>query len=69
MGISFEYTAPQTPQQNGIVERLFATLSGKTRAMMNHAGFTTEMRSFHWAECANTATKLEGLMKGENNHC
>ena len=67
MGINFEYTAPQTPQQNGVVERLFATLSGKVRAMMNHAGFTAEMRSYYWAECAETATKLEGLMKGENN--
>ena len=63
MGIRFEYTAPQTPQQNGVVERLFPTLSGKVRAMMNHAGFTSNMRSYFWTECANTATKLEGLMQ------
>ena len=28
VGIVFEYTAPGTPQQNGIVERAFATMLG-----------------------------------------
>ena len=39
LGIMFEYTAPGTPQQNGVVERAFATMIGKTRAIMNGAGF------------------------------
>jgi len=39
LGIIFEYTAPGTPQQNGVVERAFATMLGKTRAIMNGAGF------------------------------
>ena len=39
LGIVFEYTAPGTPQQNGVVERAFATMLGKTRAVMNGAGF------------------------------
>jgi len=39
LGIVFEYTAPGTPQQNGVVERAFATMLGKTRAIMNGAGF------------------------------
>jgi len=39
LGIVFEYTAPGTPQQNGIVERAFATTLGKTRVIMNGAGF------------------------------
>ena len=39
LGIIFEYTAPMTPQQNGIVERAFGTMLGKTRAIMNSAGF------------------------------
>jgi len=34
LGIVFEYTAPGTPQQNGVVERAFATMLGKTRAIM-----------------------------------
>ena len=39
LSIEFEYTAPGTPQQNGVVERAFATMLGKTRAIMNVAGF------------------------------
>ena len=39
LGIVFEYTAPGTPQQNGVIERAFATMLGKTRAIMNGAGF------------------------------
>jgi len=39
LGIIFEYTAPITPQQNGVVERAFGTILGKTRAIMNSAGF------------------------------
>ena len=35
LGIIFEFTAPGTPQQNGMVERAFATLYGSMRAMMN----------------------------------
>ena len=37
LGIIFEYTAPGTPQQNGVVERAFVTVMGRARAMMNHA--------------------------------
>ena len=40
LGIIFEYTAPGTPQQNGVVERAFVTVMGRAGAMMNHAGFT-----------------------------
>jgi gag-polypeptide of LTR copia-type len=38
--IKFEFTAPHTPQQNGKVERKFATLYGKMRAMLNAAKLT-----------------------------
>jgi len=34
LGIVFEYTAPGTPQQNGVLERAFATMLGKTRAII-----------------------------------
>ena len=44
LGIIFEYTAPGTPQQNGVVERAFVTVMGRARAMMNHAGFTMAKR-------------------------
>ena len=34
-GITFEYKAPGTPQQKGVVERALPTLLGRGRAMMN----------------------------------
>ena len=38
LGIIFEFTAPGTPRQNGVVVRVFVTFMRRTRAMMNHAG-------------------------------
>ena len=39
LGIIFEYTAPGTPQQNGVVECAFVTVMGRERAMiMVHNG-------------------------------
>ena len=70
LGIEFEYTAPGTPQQNGIVERAFPTLLGRGRAMMNVAGFTKEKREQLWCEAASTATKIDNILvheKGEEN--
>ena len=59
LGIIFEYTAPGTPQQNGVVEREFVTVMGRERAMMNHAGFTMARRQQMWCEAAQTATMLD----------
>jgi hypothetical protein len=63
--IEFEITSPNTPQQNGKVERSFATLYSKVRSMMNHAGFTREKRNMFWAECARTATMLSNVTLSE----
>ena len=52
LGIVFEYTAPGTPQQNGVVERAFATMLGKTRAIMNGAGFDEKKRHLFWTEAS-----------------
>ena len=54
----FEYTAPGTPQQNGVVERAFVTVMGRARAMINHAGLTMAKRQQLWCEAAQTATML-----------
>jgi hypothetical protein len=59
LGISFEYSAPNSPQQNGRVERRFATLYGRVRSMLNAANLSGELRSGLWAECAKTATYLD----------
>jgi hypothetical protein len=63
--VKFEFTAPRTPQQNGVVERAFATLLGRMRAMMSSAGLTKNLRGLLWAECARTATMLENSMQDE----
>ena len=62
LGLKFEFTAPGTPQQNGRVERKFAALYGRVRAMLNGARITKEMRNKLWAECARTATVCENLI-------
>ena len=61
LGIEFEYSAPNTPQQNGRVERRFATLYGRVRSMLNAAHLTPDLRNGLWAECAHTATYLDNL--------
>ena len=66
LGIIFEYTAPGTPQQNGVVERAFVTVMGRARAMMNHAGFTMAKRQQLWCEAAQTATMLDNILVQEN---
>ena len=60
--IVFEYTAPYTPQQAGVVERKFATLWNKVCSMLNGAGLPSYIRDGLWAECANHATKLNNIL-------
>ena len=55
----FEFTAPNTPQQNGIVERAFATLYNRGRAMLTADGLKYSLKETLWAEFFSTATKLD----------
>ena len=57
-----EYTGAATPQHNGVVERAFATLTGRVRAMMRSAGIVGKMKFKIWAECVKTATDLDGIL-------
>jgi transposase InsO family protein len=66
LGIQFEYTAPGTPQLNGRVERKFATLYGRVRAMLNGARLTKELRNGLWTEAARTASDLENTLVSTN---
>jgi len=68
-GIIFKYTAPGTPQQNGVVERAFATMLGQTRAIMNGAGFDENKRHLFWTEADNTITHLENMMIRKGMTC
>jgi len=63
--IKFEFTAPGTPQQNGKVERAFATLFGKTRSMLNAARITIPLRKGLWAHCAALSVQLENIIVKE----
>ena len=58
MNIRFEYTAANTPQQNGRVERKFATIYGRVRSMLTGAGIEGALRKSLWAEAGNTAINL-----------
>lgn len=62
IGIKFEYTAPNTPQQNGVVERAFATLYRCTRAAIKAAEFPEGLKQKLWAEGGQTSTRLNNGM-------
>ena len=50
-GISRQYSAPRTPQQNGVIERKNRTLVKAARTMLNEA----KMPLYFWDEAVNTA--------------
>jgi Reverse transcriptase (RNA-dependent DNA polymerase)/gag-polypeptide of LTR copia-type len=67
LGVIFEFTAPNTPQQNGVVERAFAFLQGRVRAVFEDAAIHGELRGKLWAEAANTVTMLDNLVVSDDN--
>ena len=56
--VNFEFTSKGTPQYNGIVERRFATLYARVRAMLHSCGYPDTLKYKLWAECASTAGLL-----------
>ena len=65
--IKFEFTAPNTPQQNGMIERKFATLYGKIRAIMNTARLPQTLKYALWAHGAKLITQLENIIMTADN--
>ncbi|XP_073133712.1 uncharacterized protein [Henckelia pumila] len=62
-GISHEYSAPKTPQQNGIAERKNRTLQEMARVMLSSKNIAKRF----WAEALNTACHISNrvyLRKG-----
>lgn len=53
-GISRQRTAPYTPEQNGVAERMNRTIIEKVRCMLIDAGLSKQ----YWAEAAATASYL-----------
>jgi hypothetical protein len=64
----FEFTAPDSPQQNGKVERRFATLYGRVRAMLNERDFNWPLRHTMWAYASLHATKLDNSLIMPETH-
>jgi hypothetical protein len=65
--VKFEITAPNTPQQNGKIERQFATMWDKVRAMLNAAKLPWKIRNKLWAQCAKHCTDLENILVKKGN--
>jgi hypothetical protein len=67
--IVFEYTAQNTPQQNGHVERQFPHLFGQVRAMLRDISISINYKRL-WAEAANTAMDLSNMLlkRGETTN-
>ena len=63
--VKFEFTSPGTPQQNGKVERMIATLWSKMRAV-NHQGMgDSKLRHRIYANILDTLTNLQNITISE----
>ena len=58
----FEFTAPETPQQNSFSERKIPTLVGRARAMLIQAGINSKEKGEFWSEVFSTATNLDNII-------
>ena len=50
-GISYEFSSPKTPQQNGVIEKKNHTLQEMARVMLNSKRLSKKL----WAKAVNTA--------------
>ena len=62
LGVTFEFTALGTPQQNSVVERRIQTLMGRARAMLIQAGIDSKEKGDFWSEVISTATNMDNIM-------
>ena len=60
--IVFEYTPRDSPEFNGKIERKFATLYRRVRAVLNAAKLTKKLRDKLWGEAVIYSTDLENLL-------
>jgi transposase InsO family protein len=60
-GITIKFTAPDTPQQNGVVERRITVLTQRANVMMMAANLNEEGRKIIWAAAINTVNVLENI--------
>ena len=60
--VQVDFTASNTPEHNGKVERIFETLLRRVKDMLNNSGVLLESRESIWVGCAMTATKLYNII-------
>jgi hypothetical protein len=60
--IQFEFTARNSPEFNGKIERKFAIIFGRIRVNYNAAGLTKKLRDKLWGEACMTAIDVENLL-------
>jgi transposase InsO family protein len=66
-GVTLEMTAPNTPQQNGVVERKIVTDRTRAHAMLEAARLNDKAKALLRAEAEATAEKISNICC--NNHC
>jgi transposase InsO family protein len=66
-GVILEMTAPNTPQQNGVVERKIVTDRTRAHAMMEAARLNDKAKALLRAEAEAMAEKISNISC--NNHC
>ena len=59
LGVDFEHTVSDMPQQNGCIKQKFATLFNQVCAMLNGEKFNAYLQNGLWAKAANTIMLLE----------
>ena len=62
LGLKYEFTARDTPQQNHLAELGFSVIANRGRAMFSKANVPRELRYGLVGYCFNNATQLDGLV-------
>ena len=65
--VEMEYTAPHTPQMNGVVERRISVLLNGARAAMYAANLTDDARKKLWAEAVRYTEVVRCSMATSKN--
>ena len=60
--IRFEFTARDTPQRNGMIERRFAVVTRRIRAVLNGAKLPEDLRKILWGEAVMYCTDVNNLL-------
>ena len=60
--IKFEFTARDTPQANGMIERRFAAVTRRIRAALNAAKLPEELRKILWGEAVMYCTDVHNIL-------